>query len=165
MTSNFAFLEKQYPELAELGKSAERNLYRDTDASSYKMGKMAEQIVNLIIIHEKIYTCGETASERIAYLWKEHQIHGKKNDILYCLRTTRNLYAHEANVSARKFGSKEQETRDCAARLQMLHTLAIWFTKKYGNEKIEYKPFQVPQESDCISEAEAKQLLDEKNRI
>ena len=70
MTSNFAFLEKQYPELAELGKSAERNLYRDTDASSYKMGKMAEQIVNLIIIHEKIYTCGETASERIAYLWK-----------------------------------------------------------------------------------------------
>lgn len=165
MTSNFAFLEKQYPELAELGKSAERNLYRDTDASSYKMGKMAEQIVNLIIIHEKIYTCGETASERIAYLWKEHLIPGNINDILYCLRTTRNLYAHEANVSARKFGSKEQETRDCAARLQMLHTLAIWFTKKYGNEKIEYKPFQVPQESDCISEAEAKQLLDEKNRI
>ena len=74
MASNFAFLEKQYPELAELGKSAERNLYRDTDASSYKMGKMAEQIVNLIIIHEKIYTCGETASERIAYLWKEHYI-------------------------------------------------------------------------------------------
>ena len=118
MTSNFSFLEKQYPELAELGKSAEKNLYVDTDTSSYKMGKMAEQIVNLIIIHERIYTCGETASERITYLWKEHLIPSNINDILYCLRTTRNLYAHEANVSVKKFGSKEQEVRDCAARLR-----------------------------------------------
>ena len=72
MESNFEFLEKLRPSLADLCKTAEGNLYSDPNFCVRKLGCFAEAVVSDIISSEQI-VCGETQSEKLCAL-KEHNI-------------------------------------------------------------------------------------------
>lgn len=167
MASNFDFLKPLFSELAELGEMAERNLYIDPDTSTYKMFKLAEQIVNYIVKEEKgaDSASGATASENISYLKRSGLIPTQVDDILYYLRITRNLYAHGVRVGEKKYGSKEREIQDCLARLEMAHTLAGWFMQTYGDWRIDVPPFCAPPKIAAVSESDAISIQKESRLI
>ena len=48
MASNFEFLEKNFPVLADYGRKAENYLYSDSNSCLMKLGMIGETIVNLI---------------------------------------------------------------------------------------------------------------------
>ena len=47
MGSNFAFLETDFPVLAQFGRNAEAYLYADSNSCLMKLGMIGETIVNL----------------------------------------------------------------------------------------------------------------------
>ena len=54
MTSNFDFLEKEFPVLANFGRLAEQYCYSDSNSCLMKLGMIGETIVNLIFTYDKI---------------------------------------------------------------------------------------------------------------
>ena len=54
MKSNFEFLNKYWPVLAQLGANAENYLYSDPNACIYKLGMFAERLVREILVFEHI---------------------------------------------------------------------------------------------------------------
>lgn len=49
MKSNFSFIEKTFPVIAEIGQTAENYLYSDTNSCLIKLGLLGETIVNIKI--------------------------------------------------------------------------------------------------------------------
>lgn len=54
MASNFKFLEKTFPVLANFGDLAERYCYTDPNSCQMKLGMIGETIVNLIFTYDRI---------------------------------------------------------------------------------------------------------------
>ena len=54
MYSNFDFLNKYWPILAQLGANAENYVYSDPNACIYKMGLFSERLVREIMLFEGI---------------------------------------------------------------------------------------------------------------
>ena len=52
MKSNFEFLNRYWPVLAQLGANAENYLYSDPNACIYKLGMFAERLVLEILVFE-----------------------------------------------------------------------------------------------------------------
>lgn len=49
MFSNFMFIKNAYPSLYELGYLAEHNIFNDADTSLYKLRKLGEELVQVIL--------------------------------------------------------------------------------------------------------------------
>ena len=47
MASNFEFLAKYWPDMAQIGKMAELYLYADANACIYKIGVLAERVAQI----------------------------------------------------------------------------------------------------------------------
>ena len=62
MVSNFEFLEKDFPVLANFGELAEKYCYSDSNSCLMKLGMIGETIVNLMT---------ESHCHRIILLWLE----------------------------------------------------------------------------------------------
>ena len=54
MDSNFKFLEKDFPVLANFGNLAEKYCYTDPNSCLMKLGMIGETIVNLMFTYDKI---------------------------------------------------------------------------------------------------------------
>ena len=54
MASNFEFLSKYWPDMAQIGKMAELYLYADANACIYKIGLLAERAAQVICAIEKL---------------------------------------------------------------------------------------------------------------
>lgn len=54
MKSNFAFLNRYWPALAQIGETAEHYLYFDPNACIFKIGLSAERLVQEILVFERI---------------------------------------------------------------------------------------------------------------
>jgi len=54
MASNFEFLEKNFPVLADYGRKAENYLYSDSNSCLMKLGMIGETIVNLIFKYDRV---------------------------------------------------------------------------------------------------------------
>jgi len=54
MESNFAFLEEDFPVLAQFGRNAETYLYSDSNSCLMKLGMIGETIVNLMFTYDRI---------------------------------------------------------------------------------------------------------------
>ncbi len=52
MKSNFRFLNRYWPVLAQLGANAENYLYSDPNACVYKLGLFSERLVQEILVFE-----------------------------------------------------------------------------------------------------------------
>ena len=52
MKSNFEFLNKYWPALAQIADTAEKYLYSDPNACMYKLGMFSERLVQEIMVFE-----------------------------------------------------------------------------------------------------------------
>ena len=97
MKSNFDFLKKYWPALAQIGETAEHYLYSDPNSCMYKLGMFGERLVHEIFTFEKLSepSYDNTHANRIRILKRERLIPKKIDDILYALRKNRNDAVHK----------------------------------------------------------------------
>lgn len=135
MKSNFDFLDKEFPVLAQFGKKAEAYLYSDSNSCLMKLGMIGETVVNLMFAYDRITPPTEnTAVNRITTLSREGLLTRELVDILHSLRKARNKAVHE-NYSSVEEGK---------VLLQMAHSLCEWFMQTYGNWDYQPVPFVMP---------------------
>ena len=125
MKSNFEYLKRYWPALAQIGTSAESYLYSDPNACLYKLGMFGERLILEIFAFEHIPEpeTGNTHSNRIRLLKQEGLIPKKIDDILFALRKTRNNAVH----------SGADSVDDAKTLLQMTYNLSTWFMEVYGD--------------------------------
>lgn len=159
MKSNFDFLDKEFPVLAQFGKKAEAYLYSDSNSCLMKLGMIGETIVNLMFAYDRIALPTEnTAVNRITVLSREGLLTRDLVDVLHALRKARNKAVHENYASV----------DEGKVLLQMAHGLCEWFMQTYGNWDYQPAAFVMPLEiqsidaSDMLSdEAQEKSLVQE----
>ncbi|WP_306569150.1 type I restriction-modification system endonuclease [Faecalispora jeddahensis] len=125
MKSNFEFLGRYWPALAQIGATAENYLYSDPNACLYKLGMFGERLVLEIFAFEHIAEpeFDNTHANRIRLLKREDLIPKKIDDILYALRKTRNDAVHSGINSV----------DDAKTLLSMTYSLSTWFMEVYGD--------------------------------
>lgn len=154
MKSNFEFLNKYWPALAQIGAAAESYVYSDANACLYKLGMFGERLILEIFAFEHIKepTIDNTHSNRIRLLTREGLIPKKIDDILYALRKTRNDAVHAGADSV----------DDAKTLLSMTYNLAVWFMEVYGDWGFIAPAFVMPENVEqpdyeaVIKEQEAK---------
>lgn len=100
MRSNFDFLKKDFPVLANFGGLAEQ--YCNSDSNSYllKLWMIGETIVNLMFTYDRIpLPANNNAVNRINTLFREGLLTRDLSDILHSLRKIRNKAVHENYAS------------------------------------------------------------------
>lgn len=154
MKSNFEFLNRYWPALAQIGAAAENYVYSDANACLYKLGTFGERLILEIFAFEHIKepTVDNTHANRIRLLKREGLIPKKIDDILYALRKTRNDAVHAGADSV----------EDAKTLLSMTYNLAVWFMEVYGDWGYIAPAFVMPENveqpdyEDIIKEQEEK---------
>ena len=125
MKSNFDFLNRYWPVLAQLGANAETYLYSDPNACIYKLGLFSERMVQEILVFEKMPEpeTENTHANRIRLLKRAGLLPREIDDTLYLLRKTRNSAVHTGADSA----------EDAKTLLSLAYQLATWFMETYGD--------------------------------
>ena len=142
MASNFKFLEKEFPVLANFGNLAEQYCYTDPNSCLMKLGMIGETIVNLMFTYDKIpVPYDNSAVNRINVLSSEGLLTRDLVDVLHALRKVRNKAVHENYA----------EASDCPVFLQMTHSLSEWFMQTYGDWNYQHQDFVMP-----VKESEKK---------
>ena len=92
MKSNFDFLNRYWPALAQIGATAENYVYSDPNACVYKLGMFAERLVQEILVFEHIAepVNDNTHANRIRILKRAGLLPHEIDNTLYILRKTRN---------------------------------------------------------------------------
>ncbi len=108
--SNFTYIADEYPQLANIGQLAERNIFIDPSTSLSKLRILTEKISKLIVEYEGITERDRTdQNERIQLLQYEDAIPGEINDLLHTIRKSGNRASHtgEGTASEAKFMLKQ----------------------------------------------------------
>ena len=155
MKSNFEFLNKVFPILANMGSTAESYLYSDTNSCLIKLGLFGETIVNLMLKLDHIEPpdYDNTHANRIKLLRKEGMIPQNIDDIFYSLKMARNKAVH----------SGYESFEDCVTLLEMAHNLGIWFMQTYGEWQYAPDEFVLPE--DTSKQVDFETLLKEKEKL
>lgn len=138
MKSNFEYLKRYWPALAQIGAAAENYLYSDPNACLYKLGMFGERLILEIFAFEHIPepSIDNTHANRIRLLKREGLIPKKIDDILFALRKTRNSAVH----------SGADSIDDAKTLLQMTYNLSTWFMEVYGDWGYIAADFVMPQQ-------------------
>ena len=135
MASNFDFLSKDFPVLANFGQLAEEYSHSDPNSCLMKLGMIGETIVNLMFTYDRIPLPEEnTAVKRIDTLYREGLLTQDLAEILHTLRKVRNKAVHE-NYSSEAAG---------VALLPMAYSLCEWFMQTYGDWNYQHHEFVPP---------------------
>lgn len=137
MKSNFEFLKRYWPALAQIGATAENYLYSDPNACIYKLGMFAERLVVEIFAFEKMAqpTVDNTHANRIKMLKRLDLITPEIDNILYALRKSRNDAVHAGADSV----------DNAKVLIGLAHKLAVWFMEVYGDYDYIAESFVMPE--------------------
>ena len=136
--SNFEFMSKYWPDIAQLGKTAEMYLFADANACIYKVGMLAERVAQVICSIEKIELPGQaTHADRIRALKYADLLPRRIDDMFYTLRKARNDAVHA--------GLDSQER--AAALLQMAFNLCCWLMEVYGDWNLKVPEYKAPEDT------------------
>jgi type I restriction enzyme R subunit len=146
MHSNFSFFETDFPALEKLGSLAVDYLYSDPNTCLYKMGALAEMIVDSMFELDSLAVpeTNNTLANRIKKLQREGMLPYEIGEILYTLRTKRNEAVHE--------GFDSFET--CVALLELAYSLSVWFMQTYGDYTFEPTGFVLPEDNSNANDYE-----------
>ena len=155
MKSNFTFLEKDFPVLAQIGNASESYLYSDANSCLIKLGLFGETVVNIMLKLDRIDppSYDNTHANRINLLKREGLIPKGIDDILYSLRKARNKAVHEYYDSF----------EDCKILLEMAYNLGVWFMQTYGDWGYLPTGFVLPEDNSKQVDYEA--ILKEKEEL
>ena len=135
--SNFSFLEKQFPLLAELGEKAEQYLYTDPNTTMFKLRSLGEKIVELMFQYDKeMDPTDHTQVARIRWLSQEDYLPWQEADSLTILRKLGNKAVHDDYASL----------EDAKLCLKVAYSLCQWFMVTYGDYHYQEQPFVMPLE-------------------
>ena len=125
MKSNFEFLNRYWPALAQIGETAENYLYSDPNACIFKIGLFTERLVQEILVFEHIAEpeTDNTHANRIRILKRAGLLPHEIDNTLYLLRKTRNSAVHAGADSV----------DEAKMLLSMTYNLAVWFMETYGD--------------------------------
>ena len=138
MASNFEFLAKYWPDMAQIGKMAELYLYADTNACIYKIGMLSERVAQEICIFEKIDLPEQTThADRIRALKYADLLPKRIDDIFYTLRKARNDAVHMGLDSYERAG----------ALLHLVFNLCCWLMEVYGDWSFNAPEYHVPEDT------------------
>ncbi len=153
MKSNFDFLNRYWPALAQIGAAAENYLYSDPNACVYKIGMFAERLVNEIMVFEHIAapSVDNTHSNRIRLLKRAGLLPRDIDNTLYLLRKTRNTAVHTGTDSV----------DDAKTLLSLMYNLAVWFMETYGDWGFIAPAFAMPDEN---AQHDLEALLEEQEQ-
>lgn len=140
MKSNFAFLEKYWPALAQIGEAAENYLYSDPNACMYKIGTFAERLVQEMMVFEGIPepSFDNTQANRIRLLKRAGLLPTDIDNTLFALRKSRNDAVHAGANSL----------DDAKTLLSMTFNLAVWFMQTYGDWDFQAPTYSLPEKID-----------------
>ena len=146
MKSNFEFLRRYWPALAEIGATAEGYLFTDPNSCIFKLGMFGERVVSEIFAVEHLRTpeADDSQAARIRILKREGLLPSNIDDIFYTLRQQRNKAVHAGLDSL----------ADAKTLLEMTYRLACWFMEVYGDWGYIPDPFIMPEKEvavDCAS--------------
>ncbi len=138
MKSNFEFLNRYWPALAQIGETAENYLYSDPNACIFKIGLFAERLVQEILAFEHIAEpeADNTHANRIRLLKRAGLLPREIDNTLYLLRKTRNSAVHAGADSV----------DEAKMLLSMTYNLAVWFMETYGDWGYIAPDFVMPEE-------------------
>ena len=138
MKSNFEFLNRFWPALAQIGETAENYVYSDPNACIYKVGMFAERMVQEIMLFEHIAEpqTDNTHSNRIRILKRAGLLPRDIDNTLYLLRKNRNSAVHTGADSV----------EDAKMLLSITFNLAVWFMETYGDWGFIAPEFVMPEE-------------------
>lgn len=153
MKSNFDFLSRDFPVLANFGKLAEQYCFSDANSCLIKLGMIGENIVNLIFTYDGIdLPYDNTAVTRIDTLMREGLLTRDLCDILHAIRKARNKATHE------NYGS----TDEAKTLLQMTYSLCEWFMQTYGDWNYQNQPFVMLSETEMSNSVVADKEQEKK---
>lgn len=134
--SNFEFLRKYWPQLADMASLAESYLYTDPNTALIKVGMFAEQVVAEVFTFERLQTpdMDDSQAARIRILKREGLLPSAIDDVLYVIRKKRNDATHQYLDSQ----------KDAETVLEMAYRLACWFMEVYGDWGYIPQPFALP---------------------
>lgn len=123
MKSNFDFLNRYWPALAQIGATAETYVYSDPNACIYKLGMFAERLVQESLVFEHIAepAVDNTHANRIRILKRAGLLPHEIDNTLYVLRKTRNSAVHIGTDSV----------DEAKTLLSLTYNLAVWFMETY----------------------------------
>ncbi len=138
MKSNFDFLNRYWPALAQIGETAENYLYSDPNACVFKIGLFAERLVQEILVFERMSEpeVDNTHANRIRILKRAGLLPHEIDNTLYLLRKTRNSAVHAGADSV----------DEAKMLLSMTYNLAVWFMETYGDWGYIASDFVMPEE-------------------
>src|SRR5690606_36152711 len=104
--------------LANLGETAERNVYIDPNTTLMKLRTFAETLTKYVMAYEEIEEAPDTKQlDRIVALKREDLISDELEAMLNTIRRLGNKAAHEGYGTA----------KEAKALLHMAFRLAVWF--------------------------------------
>ncbi|MCD4763224.1 MAG: type I restriction-modification system endonuclease [Desulfobacterales bacterium] len=134
--SNFIFLSKNWPVLAELGELAEKNLHTDSNTTLIKLRIFSEVMVKYVLAYENLEDLvdGKQIS-RLNLLGNKGIIPDRLVHLFHGIRKIGNKATHEAFVSV-------ESAENC---LRFAYHLAVWFKKTYEEDTFLPASFTLPQ--------------------
>ena len=153
MKSNFEFLNRYWPALAQIGETAENYLYSDPNACIFKIGLFAERLVQEILVFERMSEpeVDNTHANRIRILKRAGLLPHEIDNTLYLLRKTRNSAVHAGADSV----------DEAKMLLSMTYNLAVWFMETYGDWGYIASDFVMPEE---VSHSDFEVLIAEQEK-
>lgn len=148
MVSNFEFMAKYWPDIAQIGKIAELYLYADANACIYKLGLLAERVAQEICAFEKVDLSEQTThADRLRALKFADLLPKRIDDMFYTLRKARNDAVHMGLDSIERAGSL----------LHLAFNLCCWLMEVYGDWNFTAPEYKTPE--DTTQNADFAKLL------
>ncbi|MEC2158014.1 type I restriction-modification system endonuclease [Virgibacillus halodenitrificans] len=137
--SNFNFLYNNWPILANLGESAEKNVYTDPNTSLIKLRIFGETLSKYIVALEEINESYDVNQKvRLGTLRSLDLINGELYNILDTIRHKGNKAVHEAG-----YGTIDE----AKTLVHMSFRLSVWFMEVYGDWDFTEPEYMEPQEA------------------
>ncbi|MGM8366101.1 type I restriction-modification system endonuclease [Virgibacillus sp. W0181] len=122
--SSFEFLHKNWPILANLGKTAEKNVHTDPGTTLIKLRMFGETITKYIFAFEEMdESYNSRQVDRLHTLRNDGLLNNELFEILDTIRRKGNKAVHEAG-----YGS----TNEASNLLHMTFRLSVWLMQVYG---------------------------------
>ncbi|PEQ90730.1 type I restriction-modification system endonuclease [Bacillus sp. AFS006103] len=154
MESNFSFFQGKWDVLANLGETAEKNVYYDPHTTLMKLRLFAETLTKFVLAAENIKELyGTSQVDRLNTLRREGLLEPELIDIFETLRRKGNLAMHEAGYG---------KTEEAKAMLQLAFRMSVWFMEVYGDWDFQALDYKEPKEQTVVDMEKLQQDYENK---
>ncbi len=148
--SNFHFLLQKWGILANLGETAENNVFNDPNTTIIKIRMFAETTAKYVLAFEEIRETYDTSQvDRLNALKRDDLISDELYEMFDTIRKKGNKAVHEAG-----YGTEEE----AKVIVHMAFRIAVWFMQVYGEWGFEEPEYIEPVKQTKINKVEMQKL-------